>query len=352
MLKNKGSNLIEYAIPLALVAIVVGLGLHSFVSSGAIKNYLINSSSNSMVFKDKNQTSAVAPEDTAALPVNLSSGSFGGSLENPVKQCDSDSCTIDYGEYILNNIPLDYGGFVEAHGVSGGTDLLASLVEQIASQLEDKGDLAGAQDFRDLANLGHFISDMQQTLEETVATCPAKGCVDSVIARSITLNPTPEVAGILTSYDPNISEISDLLLMTRLDLARNDLDSNPTTTDPATSPALAMVELFDKINSDPDYSDTVKSITKELFVNINDLGYDLYGNIAVANTDTKTLLIETGGSSVPQYDPITGDPIAAESFNISSLDDILHPQTSSGTDLNSLLICTTGGSLDDGSSCE
>lgn len=351
MIKNKGSNLIEYAIPLALIAIVVGLGLHSFISSGAIKNYLINSSSNTMTFKDKNSTSTAAPKDTAALPINLSGGSLGGTLENPVKQCDSDSCTIDYGEYILNNIPIDYGGFVESHGISGGTDLLASLVEQIATQLEDKGDLDGAKDFRDLANLSHFVADMQQTLEEAIATCTAKGCVDSVISKSTTLNPTAEVSGLLTSYDPNISEISNLLQMTRIDLARYDLDSNPST-DPATSPALAMVKLFDKINADPDYSDTVKSLTQELFVNINDLAYDLYGNIAIASTDTKTLLPDSTGNKVTQYDPLTGDSITAESFTVTTLDDILHPDTSSGTDLNALLICATGGSLDDGSSCE
>ena len=56
MKKGKGSNLVEYAIPLALIGLVVGVGLYNLFSNNTILNYIMASfhmqkSGNTLIIK-------------------------------------------------------------------------------------------------------------------------------------------------------------------------------------------------------------------------------------------------------------------------------------------------------------
>lgn len=43
MKKDKGSDLVEYAIPLALIGLVVGVGLYNLFSNNTLLNYIMGS---------------------------------------------------------------------------------------------------------------------------------------------------------------------------------------------------------------------------------------------------------------------------------------------------------------------
>src|SRR3989339_533720 len=109
MRKIEGSNLVEYVIPLVLIALVVGLGLYYGIASGSILGFASRSSN--MSVDSTSKTGVLDPSKSSSPIINPTPGSLNGSLDNPQTQCNNGVCVIDYGKYILTNIPQNFNDF-------------------------------------------------------------------------------------------------------------------------------------------------------------------------------------------------------------------------------------------------
>ena len=153
-----GSNLIEYVIPMALVGIIVGVGLYQIISSGVLRSFII--SSNPITYDQSTKKAVISQNKQEekilydTLPHN----------EEPIFTCAKGLCDIDFGDFILTGIPENFEEFVKTQGTAGGTEELIALLEQIAAQLEEKGDNDLAAEIRDLANLGHIIAQAEKKI--------------------------------------------------------------------------------------------------------------------------------------------------------------------------------------------
>lgn len=173
---NKGATLFQYAIIIALVALAIVPILLIF--GGNINKILADYSG---IFKtnDKmvkyNVSLSKSPTNTASASTStptsttgitlpgIKPGELSGTPNNPVKQCIEGLCSIDYGNFVLNNVPDDFNSFVETSGTSAGTKTIITLLEQVAQQQTDPKttDL-----IRKLANYGHQLAANEKNVED------------------------------------------------------------------------------------------------------------------------------------------------------------------------------------------
>ena len=105
---------------------------------------------------------------------NTLPGEPGGSSENLAMTCDNGSCVMDFGTIVLSDIPENFGSVVEASGASGETQVISSLLEQIAAQLEAKNTpetTAQSDAIKKLSVVGHNIAYIQEMGETLVSKC-------------------------------------------------------------------------------------------------------------------------------------------------------------------------------------
>lgn len=368
-MKHKGQNLIEFLLILAVVAIA---SIFAFTLLGGNIDTLFNKISGLYTSSLNNNQNAATNDSSGQNNLSglnqLVPGSLGGTTSNPVSQCDNGACTIDYGEFLLNGVPENFGELVQTTGASGGTESLLSLINQIADQLEQNGNTDGAKEYRQLANLGHFIAEVQEINENLVNSCSGQTgnaiytCFGNARSQPSNMTLSPDVAELLPYYSPNTS-LKSLTYETEIGLARNakttHISGFAPSIDPGASPAAAFVNIFDNIMANPEYSDAMKGVTSELYNNIGNLskkhtGYsyisDKFSDYIIANNITNPN--KSISQTIPDYDPITGASNGDIPFSSSgSVQTLLHPPTSLGTNLNSTLICAAGWNQDTGSNC-
>lgn len=351
MKKNRGSALVDYVIPTAVIGIILGLSLYYMMSNGTLLNYLA-ASANMKVDMNTGQ---------GVIGPNLSNSSTDTGTDG-IFTCASGKCDIDFGDFILTGIPENFGELVKTTGTSGGTDELMSLIEQIADQLADKGDADGAAEYRKLANLGHFIADVQKSNESAINACSTKvayeiySCLQDTAAQSANIPLPPDLADILTGYsqDDSLGLISQ---RTEIGKARNEMDLTSNV-----SPGAAFIVYYDKIMANTKYSDNMKNITKELYKNIADLTDTHSLTVQVSNGFANFVLPDKPQEAYDNFttffDKVRYDPLTGEASNYrvfwdgTKYKNILHPETSVGTDLNSAFICATGLNKDTGTECK
>ena len=174
MTNQKGSNLIEYIIPIAVIAMSAGLAIYYIGANNLLSKFF--SSSTSMKY-EKSINKAVIDEnksekDNITLAQKLNKpGSYGGTAEQPVEECNNGTCLIDFGEFVLTGIPENFEEFVKTQGSSGGTKSFSDLLMQISKQLEKDGDKPGSILLKDMANLGHLIGQYQKNVESHLESC-------------------------------------------------------------------------------------------------------------------------------------------------------------------------------------
>ena len=78
--------------------------------------------------------------NTTSANSTMASGSYSTTLTNPQVNCDKGICTINYGDFVLNGIPDNFGGFIEAQGASGGLETIAASLQEIIDSLDEPGD--------------------------------------------------------------------------------------------------------------------------------------------------------------------------------------------------------------------
>lgn len=371
--KNSGSAVPQYVIIIVLIAIALVpifflTGKYIFQGFEDFYNLLKGNNNTSVISLTQNKpvTQEVNVTDDMIKNGKVLAGQLGGTNENPVQKCAGEVCTIDYGEFVLNGLPENFGEFVQSSGNSGGTDKLIAILRQIADQLEEKGDIAGAKEYRDLANLGHFAATIQNEVEklsETYSSDITQFKKEVGYTKSFTVPedikeflPTfPEIkcsysetgSNKCTLYGTELSpeanpDILNSASLKSIALWQGASEVSPTggySTKSGSSIKAAMDDIKNRIINNPNYSGSMKGVTEELMLNINDLQDNMANMLRSIVTQGKTY----------EEDP-EGYVQQAQQAN-TALKELVHPITSAGTNLNSALICSTGWNKDTGTKC-
>lgn len=336
--KSLGSALVDYVIPTAVVGLVVGTGIYYLASEGKILNFTAASGNMNVKVSDNMAIVGYKAPTNNDLWNPMVAGSLGGTEDTPISSCNAGNCTIDYGDFLLNGIPEDFSEFIQVNGTSGGTDKLLSLLGQMADQLEKDGDLAGAEEFRDLANLGEFIANTQKDIENDAKNCntSSENSIDAVICFQSTISdpiapPLPDnISHLLTTYNNSGTENDSSFITSNITGdAKSKKEYNPDTFDllKTEHPAYAMVEIFDSINSNPNYSPTMKKVAEEVYRDLDTLSLEFRVGVANYTYPPSTAMLM-------DFDPVTGDQVGC----ITEGSNINKPTTSLSGDLISKLI--------------
>jgi hypothetical protein len=390
-MKNKGSALVDYLIPTALVAVVFGLGLYTLVSNGSLLKFF--AASIKMTVNDQKKSAYVGDKITALTYTGytgVSGGDLGGTPTNPVKSCKDGNCIIDFGEFALSGIPEDFPVYVETAGTAGGTDKLLSLLDQLAQELEEIGDTQGAADLKKFSNQGHALAALETKMESIANSCANAG-TDTEKRKCFTSAYTAN-----SSYSDLQSELAAILekpakfstLDAYTDSIRPDKAVYDTTiaktkdlaTCSASELGCAFYDQFNTISNNNLFSSNIKGIAKEVYVEISNLCSNISAIAdamgltestgAVAEFDyncqmppcwltgndictcNKTIVSNADPNQVV-YDPLTGQPTTKDfSSERSSTTGITNPKTSIGTHLDSKIVCIVGKNDDNGYKCK
>lgn len=379
MNKNKGVSLFQYIIIIVLILLVS-------VPLLIIYGEKIKSAIMGMVNVQGNINSQMnmnSPETIAAGKVKA--GDFGGTPDKPVEACASNVCSIDYGTFVLNGIPADFGSVVESAGSSGGTDAIAAIIEQAVQALEDQGNNVGAQEFRKFANLAFFEADLKKAVEDNARSClPGRGD-DMPVAEQVACfnhfyngqnngmdfpQMLPELplslSTILPDYDPTPTSppagpglppsqqtplsCSDINNYVRNDYARSIMNSNQAefNSNSTKYPSFAMVTLYNNIQNQTNatYPPEIRTIASRLYQCISDVSFE-------SSLISQRIGSNGANSTLDRYDVFDGNHIG-EVLSRSELDlsEILSPQYGDNIDLRAMLLCTTGHHYVDGVGCQ
>lgn len=343
--KKKGSALYQYVIIIALVALALipVLMALSNITNQTFENYL-----------SYYTTMSKNVEKNAAMPIK---GPLGGTPANPVSNCNAGTCEVDFGDYLLTGIPEDFQSLVQTSGTSGGADQLADIFAQLAEQMKTENP-DGYSDYMRLANLVHLQADIVRHVEnkaKTGATQPEFN--DFYVKQSLAqtgYTPPAELASVL----PNGLSMSYNLAFTQnwmneLGLARSKQvnDAGFFNAVKGSYPAFAIVDQYDQIMANSKYSDNLKSLTQELYLNIADLSINSANLMSVASSCSDPAGCNSGMAT---YDPITGAPVSSLQTSVNpstSMEAVVHPQYSLKQDFDGALVCTAGKNVDTGRSC-
>lgn len=282
---SSGDALTQYAIIVSLIALFI---IPSFFNLGkTVKNNFehYNASINNINEEiDKN----VAKKETMILNGTVEPGQLEGTVEEPIAECIDSICSIDFGEYVFNNVPENFKEFVETSGFSGGTQTLANLLDDIAEEASSITDSNTTNLIIQLAQQGHILADYEEQLE--------------INATNLINNPTLSVKNTFVTPSKKITEGQ----------YRNNFDKT-----------LANInELFEE---------PLTSEEQQLLQLINLLSNEI------------TTLADTMGGMASN--------IKENKFTEEELEAILFPQASTITDLDSAILCINGSGEDVNSIC-
>lgn len=364
MYYERGQNIVEFIIILSTITIV-GVFAYSLLGKN-VQNLYQTSNSKIQAYKPfsfMDTNTILSAKDLAALKP----GGLNGTSSSPVKQCVNGECVIDYGDLILKGIPEDFNTFVSNNGVSASKDKILGLIEQIADQLASQGDIAGAQEYRNFANLGHFMAQVDKLLEQGSIDCNSASNFASCYAEKI--NPSswdtsklvqltlPEnISDILTGFDTTQTSLTGYQNGNDLGYLKYSKINSPSTfnADLSWRPGNNIVNIYDNIISNTKYSSEIKNITTALYKDLDELNFALKQQTSTAYSISTSSNPTSGYSITKKYDPVTGLINLNKIYYFKDFqpDNILHPKTALSTDLDSALICATGKYDDTGKACK
>lgn len=341
-MQGKGQNLVETLIILSVI--IVG----TIVALTLLGNNIGNTYN---LAADKVTKFKPFGMDTSFI---TTAGSLGGTPDNPVQQCSAGTCGIDFGDFVLNGIPENFGDFVQTSGTSGGADQLADIFAQLAEQMQTS-DPEGYEEYMRLANLVHIQADIVKQVENKAKTNPTNDeLYDFYWNKKMSENSYSLPSGLadnLPGLNTNLT-FGWQIAGSDINKARNSLIDTPLSQDLINKySAYAIIDQYDKIMANSKYSESLKTLTQELYLNVADLSFN------AAEVLSTTTFCTGGGwcaKTTPVFDPITGEQTGTIDIPQPDPDHnniILHPQYSLKDNLNGALICTAGKNLDTGKSC-
>ncbi|MEW5819505.1 MAG: hypothetical protein AB1782_04885 [Cyanobacteriota bacterium] len=352
-MRRKGQNLIELAIILAIV-----------VLAGILVLSLLGKNVNSILENSRQKASEYKPFKYSDVVVNAAGSgykmpeSIGGSPEEPKTECDNNYCVLDFGDFVLSDIPQNINEVIKTAGSSGGTEKIVALLDQISQQLEAKGDVQGAAEYKNLANLGHFLARMEEGSEKVATQCqndvdPADCYKKRInVLNNLSLVEVPEnLKEVLPEFSTSHYALSVKDNFFRIDKAMYYKVNEPDEFKKKTeyNPAYAYADLYSNIIENPKYSDELKGITKELTQTISDMSSDHFEKLSLV---LQGVYGDNNFSYYQKYDLDTGEQSGGDIMKkVSTLTDISNPAVSISTDYNAVLICATGMNKDTGKQC-
>lgn len=297
-MRYRGQNLVEIAVIMGVIG-VISVAALSFL--GINVNNMFQISANKFAdFKPFDSKAAESNTTTANTTTNNVGGSLGGSPTNPVEQCEGNQCKIDFGEFMLSDIPQDYNELVLTSGTSGATQTMLGMIDQIVNQLEGTVPENELLEIKKLSIMGHNIALIENKLENIIQTCNFDNdCIK---------NQDSEVFTKPAGYDDRYGTFTDgmntyaayhaseLGFAYNAYLNNNDIDGNwPYFKE---TPNYDFVVQYDKIINSPNYSTTTKDVVRQLVDTMMETGqgfHDLYesctpGDIKDYNASTVTHL--------------------------------------------------------------
>ena len=345
-MKSRGSALVDYILPTALIGVVVGLSLWALTDSNILLSFITNSINgqmqNGVLVVDNNYS-------TTSIPTNTSTSSADAAPTTPLSSIippgtyDKATGTINLGTFTLTGLPENFSDFTETAGASGGTDKLASLIYQLANQVEQNGDIAQAEEIRKLATMGHNIASIQKQLEQKTLTCNGDmTCIWETTQEELTT---------FDAYDTRYTDVPQYLKGINVGMIGNTRLQKFNEPDKYNDnlrknhPAAHFVETYDQLMADATLSPEAKGIIKELTWSIGMIGEEFEENF----------LVVLEGRTVDSGEKYIEDPLTAESVVVpvenNSLETITSFKSSTITNLDSALICASGQYTDSGTKC-
>lgn len=161
---TKGSSLAQYGIVIALVGIALVPAF--FILGDSIKQSLGNFNSAMEDTNAKMESNSGQTSPTPSLK-NITPGTLGGSSAAPKIQCSGNDCVIDFGDYVIEGIPGNFSEFIQSSGTSGGTHLLATVLEEIAQKAPVDEETKNL--IQQLANNGHGIAYNEEYMHNQIS---------------------------------------------------------------------------------------------------------------------------------------------------------------------------------------
>ncbi|MEW5818601.1 MAG: hypothetical protein AB1782_00285, partial [Cyanobacteriota bacterium] len=260
--KSSGTSFYQYIIIIVLIALVI---VPIFYFQGqAIFHYLENFSNS--LNQNKTSSNSTQPVQSQNQTPLISAGELGGTSEKPVSKCNESTCTVDFGDFILQGIPENFNEHVQVGATSGGTHTIASLLDQIAKQLEEEGNDAGALQVKKLSNLGHNIAFLQKQLKTNIVdSCNDGYCLGPVLNSPFGF--PPEFDNVLSNMKDSNYTHEEIINTTKIGTLRNLKMNNPdkfrqylTNQDTGA----LFIEELDNIMENDSLSGSMKEVVKEL----------------------------------------------------------------------------------------
>lgn len=189
----KGSAMMDYIIPTAIVGLVAGLAMYNMVLSGSLQKFF--ASSVDMKIDQSSQKGVVAIDKTPFVYKQDGVGPLGGTPDVPVKACKDGNCSIDFGSYILSGVPESIPSVEETSGGFGEdrTRIYASVLENLADSIQAQNpEQAARLDL--LASVAKSIADKQNYIKNNKDEKISKSILVFNYSRSTLNGKKPEEA--------------------------------------------------------------------------------------------------------------------------------------------------------------
>jgi len=165
--KYRGSNLVEYMLPAALIGVVMGGALYNSYTNDSILNYVMNSlnmkiNEETLVIDNANNNTN---KEVIKVDPYANKNISDSSTTPPAMACSTDNtCTIDFGNFKLTGVPSNFTNVVETSGANAGTEQIALLLDQIANILAQNNKISESDQVKDLANMGHALAALEKEI--------------------------------------------------------------------------------------------------------------------------------------------------------------------------------------------
>lgn len=348
MTKNNGNALSEYALIIALIG--VGL-IAAFTTLGENITSLFAdtlSSSNSISQIAIDQGAKIKALQSGSTP-STDSSTTTASPATPVKACNANNiCDINFGAYKLTNIPANLSEFIETAGVSGGTESVVALIDQLAEQLQDNGLQDQSEALKELASNGHNIAAIENAYETEFNKCSSTPnpviCIQQLDRVGVTYYQDYDTTYTGISMNDDYSTAKNNLKIGEAAYAFKNDKVNYNYCLNTNNPAFHYHKTLQTILSDSKQPQEVKDLVTEMTYVIGHLGESFENNVQSFYNEVE---------SVDYYDPITGvyENIRSPFGENDDIALIASTKAADVTNLDSALICATGGNQTTGTKC-
>ncbi|MEW5821132.1 MAG: hypothetical protein AB1782_13145, partial [Cyanobacteriota bacterium] len=301
---------------------------------------------NSMFSKSNSEVDGFKPfgvgyDKETGTPI-YNGGELGGTSGSPVTSCSGNNCSIDYGDFVLNGLPDNFSELVETSGTSGANDQLASILENLADQIEGS-DPGGSALLKKLAQTASLIANVQSQVEDKATYC--KGQADPVTcfnswyssSTSANINFPPEYQTLMPEMFAHPGDMRNIIDMMAYTYPGQAAVGYPNIGTPPelTYPGSAVNYYYQQIDSSG-LSSNIKDATKEIVDKMNMINMDFYGT--------------TSRQILNNINPFTGSFTADHiNYSGSTVNDVLQPDISNQISFFAdQILCLNGRT---GSSC-